>query len=160
MSQLRRELERQQTSTSDLQDLVKEQQALVKDLQSQISDQTSETERLVERMREQQRLIDSITDVQARSASSMNAFEESSNSQTGILWAVGGMILVLAVGGSIVLVCVIVLLAQPQRQQHRTATTHLIHPAHMPPPYSYAEQELLPAQVSRPRRANYIDYSN
>ncbi|NES73662.1 MAG: hypothetical protein F6K24_54985 [Okeania sp. SIO2D1] len=140
--QLRSYLEKQKVATEQLMTQVEQQRAELEKLKLELEQQKSENGQLVNLMRERQ-----ITP---------NPTEQAKTFQTGMIWAVGGIVVVLVVGGSIVLVGLIAIAAQPQRRPPRT--THVFHPVNLPNSQALPGQypELIPPQP-RTRRVHSID---
>jgi len=147
--QLERDLERQQTEGTELKTQIQDLKSQIQDLKSSLERQQSDTQRLTSQLQEQQRTIDRST---AQLASSASSIEQPGRFQIFILGAVGVTLLVVAVGGSIILVGIIVLLVQSRRQPR---PMQIIHP--IQPTYSFSNQEFLPSSV-RTRGPRQIDY--
>jgi hypothetical protein len=149
--QLERDLERQQTQGTELKTQVQELKGQIQELKSSLERQQSDTQRLTSQLQEQQRSLDRST---AQLASSASSIEQPGRFQILVLGAVGVTLLVVAVGGSIILIGIIVLLVQSRRQPR---PMQIIHP--IQPTYSFSNQEFLPpsARTRGPRQIDYYE---
>ncbi|NET87290.1 MAG: hypothetical protein F6K45_04145 [Kamptonema sp. SIO1D9] len=140
------QLNEQITLNQELQQQLELQKQQTEQLKLQLEQQKGETEQLLLQLEEQQNQSLSATGEQTNEMSL----------QAGVIWAVGGIVLALVIGGSIVIVGIIALLAQPQRRSS-PRTTHVIQPVNFDYPYNYQRaNEALPPQI-RTRRVHHIE---
>lgn len=132
-SQLDNKLEQQKTNTQQLATQLELQKAATEHLKTELERQRLDTERLMLQLQEQQRTIVTLSAGQARPVPA--PFQQQANFHSGILWAIGGMVIILVgIGGGIVIVCAIALLRQPQRSSGYTRTIE--EPMNLPWPYT------------------------
>lgn len=142
-------LAEQQTSSNQLQTNLEQQKLAIEQLRSNLEQQKIQSERLLMQLQEQQRAIDALKLEQARPR--FDAIEQAAMFQNNLLWAIAGVVLVLAIGGSIIVVGTIALLVQPNRRYNYRSQA--FDPSHFSPPYSFYEPytDFLPPE-SRSRR--------
>ncbi|MBD1878525.1 MULTISPECIES: heterocyst differentiation related protein [unclassified Coleofasciculus] len=142
-----------------------QQQSETQRLKDRLEQQQSETEQVKAQLRNQQMVIEALT-TQAKAnvypppvnpTQALPAVQEQQPLNpmlTGILWAVGGMVLTVISG--VVLAAAFALLSQQQRPPR---TVQVIHPIQPPPPtLSHRRRsEFLPPQLEG-RRNDSIDY--
>ncbi len=140
----------QQASTDELKKNLEQQRLLIEQLRSSLEEQKIQTERLTMQLQEQQRAIESLRLDQRNPR--LDRYEQAAMFQTNLLWAIAGVVLVLAIGGSIILVGVIALLMQPNRRY--PYRSQAFDPSDFSPPYSFYQPytDFLPPQ-SKNRRA-------
>ena len=134
--QLRAYLEKQRVATEQLMTELEQQKTETKQLKLLLEQQNAETKQVLEQVQSQQ-----VTP---------EALEQAKTFQTGMIWAVGGIVVVLVVVGSILLVGLIAIAAQPKRPPR---TTHVFHPMNMP------TSQALPGrtpELASPRRTRYV----
>jgi hypothetical protein len=134
-------------------------------LKTLVEQQKTDIEKLRTQVQDQKVAIDTLT-TQLKTSSSMNA---ASSAQvlaedqmanpllTGLLWAIGGV--VLALGGGLALVGMFVLVARQQNSRSPN-TVEVIHTAHQIPSYlpSRRRAPVLPARRVVAKRANPPEY--
>ncbi len=148
------QLKSQQTLTDDLKSQLAQQQSVSDNLKTQVDQQQRNTEQLIAQIQEQQRILDRMAAAQQmRPASDFREQSADNNSVQTIVLAVGGVLLVVVVVGTIVLVGTILLVALSRRRQPRTV--HVVQP--VPTPYNFAEPQLLPPRSTRARPTQQID---
>ncbi len=141
---------------------VEKQKFEIEHLKAQLEQEKARAEQMKGQIQSQQSLIDSLTKnnanaaaVAARQAQMVASAEQQPNSSllTGLLWALGGMILTF--GGGVALVGMFVLFS---RQQRPTRTVEVIHPEDYPLTYMPARRrpQMLPPRRAI-RRANPMD---
>ncbi len=134
--QLRAYLEKQRVATEQLMTELEQQKTATEQLKLQLDQQNTETRQVLEQVQSQQ-----VTP---------EALEQAKTFQTGMIWAVGGIVVVLVVVGSVLLVGLIAIAAQPKRTPR---TTHVFHPMNLP------TSQALPGrhpELASPRRTRYV----
>ncbi|NEQ29896.1 MAG: hypothetical protein F6K04_02650 [Leptolyngbya sp. SIO4C5] len=145
--QLRRELESQQDTTSDLEGQLQQQELLIRTLEEKLDNQQQETRTTLAQLQDYQQSLQELSLSQSRSP-----VVERSETQTLVLWLGAGFLLALILGGGVVLIVLLIMMSQSQRRQSRSA--QMMYPVTPPPPpYRYYEQEFLPPPALYPRRS-------
>ncbi|NJK27879.1 MAG: hypothetical protein HC925_04225, partial [Coleofasciculaceae cyanobacterium SM2_3_26] len=126
-------LEQQQSSQLEqIHTLVDRQQEQIARLNGQIEQMQlliEQQQQSLTMMNDRERFIEAIADEQLKAP-----FGQANDFRTAMLWAVGGIVLVMTVGGGIVLVGIIALLLDPNR---RAARMSQIAPPHAVPSLSF-----------------------
>lgn len=150
LDQWNNQLVLQQASTDELKKNLEQQRLLIEQLRSSLEEQKIQTERLTMQLQEQQRAMESLRLDQRNPR--LDRYEQAAMFQTNLLWAIAGVVLVLAIGGSIIVVGVIALLMQPSRRY--PYRSQAFDPSHFSPPYSFYQPytDFLPPQ-SKNRRS-------
>jgi len=130
---LNNELTAQQESTEELQTNLEQQRLTIEQLRSNLEQQKIQSERLTMQLQEQQRAIDNLRLEQNQPR--FDRYEQAAMFQNNLLWAIAGVVLVLAIGGSIIVVGAIALLMQPNRRY--PYRSQAFDPSHFAPPYSF-----------------------
>ena len=131
-SELDNKLEQQKTNTQQLATQLELQKAATEHLKTELQRQRLDTERLMLQLQEQQRMVVTMNAQQARPIAA--PFQQQANFNSGIFWAIGGMVIILVVvGGGVAIVCAIALIVQPQRS---TYTRTIEEPINLPWPYT------------------------
>lgn len=146
---LNNELSEQQENTEELKTNLEQQRLTIEQLRSNLDEQKIQDERLTMQLQEQQRAIDNLRLEQTRPR--FERYEQATMFQTNLLWAIAGVVLVIAIGGSIIIVGTIALLMQPNRRYNYRSQA--FDPSNFSPPYSFYEPytDFLPPQ-SKTRR--------
>jgi hypothetical protein len=155
--QLERDLEDQKTNATELKNQLEKQRDQIEKLQTQIEKYQANIDQLTSQLQEQQRLVTTLTAQQTTLASPS---ESSVKLQTVAIWVVGGVLIIVAIVGGMILIGVVVLLVLSQRRAPRTM--HVVQP--LTTSYTLPQPQLLPPQtrVRRPKPVDsYSDpYSN
>jgi hypothetical protein len=138
----------------------------VEQLKTLVEQQKTDIEKLRTQVQDQKVAIDTLTTqlkVNTPPANSSSAQVLSTDEQlanpilTGLLWALGGV--VLALGGGLSLVGMFVLVAKQQQQNRSPHTVEVIHTAHEVPSYMPSRRRpVLPARRVVAKRANPPEY--
>ncbi len=146
---LNNELEAQQASSEQLKTNLEQQNLTIEQLRSNLEQQKIQSERLTMQLQEQQRAIDNLRLEQTRPR--FDRYEQAAMFQSNLLWAIVGVVLVIAIGGSIIVVGAIALLMQPNRRYNYRAQA--FDPSNFSPPYSFYQPytDFLPPQPKNRR---------
>ncbi|NJK38800.1 MAG: hypothetical protein HC835_09950 [Oscillatoriales cyanobacterium RM2_1_1] len=110
--QLTTQVDQQRIQTEQLRSQMEQSKAQVDQLSTQFEQQRIRTEQLMLQLQEQQRLIMSLNGPQQMNASS----QSSTTLQSAVLWTLVGVVVALFLGGGVLVLSVIALIAQPQRR--------------------------------------------
>ncbi len=140
---LKEQLEKQQTVNDELKAELQQQRAITEQLKTDLELQKTETGAIISQLQEQQRIIPAKA-------------QQASRIQIGMLWALGGIVIILVVGGSVMLIGIVAILLRPQKRYSQPA--HIVHPLSLPPEYGYGDYsgEFVYAQ-RRPRRVREVE---
>lgn len=119
---LKQQLEQQHTQFEQLKVELEKQKANNQQLQNELAQQRMEKEQLIARLQQQEN-------------SPTNPFQNN-KLQIGMIWALGGIIIILVVGGSFMIIGIVALLLRPQRN-NTPRSTHVVHPMTLPTEYGY-----------------------
>lgn len=108
------QFQQQLTENQQLKSRLQQQSTQVEQLKSQLDKQWMETQQLMLQMQAQQ----------ARPTTTDSSLPDS---RTIVLWAIGGSVLVLGIGGSIIIIVVLIAMFT-QSQQRYYPTAHVVHP--------------------------------
>ncbi|MFK8182925.1 MAG: hypothetical protein AB8B99_06080 [Phormidesmis sp.] len=157
--EIRRELEKQQALTKQLEDQLQQQETLSGNLEEQLQAQEEKTRDLLTRIQDYQRSVEDMEIDDKIAAASRPAIENARpTTPVSVIWLGAGAVVVLVLGGAGLIACAVVLILQSQRRSARTAP--MPPPMPMPPAagYRYYDQTFLPPPQLRPRRPSYYDY--
>lgn len=150
-------LQRQQDLTERLEDQLSQQQGLVRELEQKLQEQRSETQIIATRLDAYERSVNTLTSQQNQLAGIQH---DTDKTQASLLWVGAGLALVVLVGGAVVLLILVVLVAFQARSRPQGRSGPIIYTADVPPPsYPYYQQEFLPPP-RRPRRVQAQDIYN
>lgn len=145
-AQIKKQIEEQQAANEKLQTELEQQQAVNESLQGELDEQKSENQKLIAQIQEQQKqfkLYPAKTQQQNRL-------------QIGMLWALGGIIIILVVGGSIILIGIVALLLRPQKRYYPRHAP-VIQPLSLPPQYFYSDPDRLMSPQTRTKRVREVE---
>lgn len=144
--QLTSQLDQQRTQNDQLRGQLEQQRAQIEQLTSQFEQQRVRTEQLMMQLQEQQRLIVTLNTPGQMSS----GIQPPTTVQSAVLWTLVGVVLALFLGGGMLVLSVIALIAQPQR---RVLRRYPIQSINMPWSYELYEDpsEFLPPNF-KPRR--------
>ncbi|MGL5082404.1 MAG: hypothetical protein ACRC8A_13045 [Microcoleaceae cyanobacterium] len=145
--QLTSQLDQQRTQNDQLRGQLEQQKAQIEQLTSQFEQQRVRTEQLMMQLQEQQRLIVTLNSPGQQISASV---QSPATIQSAVLWTLVGVVLALFLGGGMLVLSVIALIAQPQRRVLRRYPAQSIN---MPWSYELYEDpsEFLPPNF-KPRR--------
>lgn len=146
-------LQDQQTMTEDLEEQLTQQQLIVRDLETQLADQAAETRAIAARLDTYERSVNSLDSQQQQLAGVQQSTDKT---QASLLWVGAGLAIVVLVGGAVIVLILVVLVAFQSRNRSPQASQIVYPPDIAPPPYPYYQQEFLPA-APRPRRVQAQD---
>lgn len=154
--QLKTQLQQQLLDLRQLKTQLEQQWADTQQLRLQQDQLRMQNDRLLIQVQEQERLISSLSLQQGMDNYSRRSSAGSANYlEKGILWFVGGMVLaILLLGGGIILIGMIILLAQPQRRSSYNGKG-VTHDINVPWQYTIYEEEqtkFLPPYIDRKRK--------
>ena len=155
---IRQDLDRQRELTAKLENQLVQQEMLARNLENQLKQQQEETRAVLSQLREYQQSVNTLSLQNNQLATQQSQQRDTSNTvQTTLLWIGGGLLLVMVLGGGAIIVCMF--LVSGRRREERTVP--VVYPFQMPVPpsgYRYYEQEFLPPQPVRQKRANATYY--
>lgn len=147
--ELQADLEEQQAITDQLEAKVAQQDLLIQDLEAQIERQQEANETLNARLDAYERSVNTLSSQQEQL---VGVQRNADKTQTSLLWVGAGLVLVVLVGGALVLVILVLLVAFQSRNNSRGSRPggQIIYSTDVPPGYPYYQQEFLAPH--RPRR--------
>ena len=119
---LKQQLEQQHAQFEQLKVELEKQKADNQQLQNELAQQRMEKEQLIAQLQQQE--------------NSLTNPSQNSKLQIGMIWALGGIIIILVVGGSFMMIGIVALLLRPQKN-HAPRPTHIVHPLSLPTEYGY-----------------------
>ena len=144
------ELEDQQAVIERLESMLSQQKTLITDLEAQLANQQQETQVLHNRLTT---FESSVTTLTTQQQQLVGVQHETDKAQSSLLWVGAGLVMVVLIGGALVLV-ILVLLVAFQSRNRTSPSSNIVYPPEVPvppTPYTYYQQELLPSPT-RPRR--------
>lgn len=147
--QLTGEIEDQQALITRLEEQISQQDLLLRDVSSQLEQQRQETQALASRLTTYETSVNTLTSQQQQFA---GVQRDTDKAQSSILWVGAGLVMVVLIGGAVVLVILVVLVAFQSRGRSSTPSSQIVYSTEVPvPPNPYYRQEFLPAS-RQPRR--------
>ena len=122
--QIKQQLEQQHTQFEQLKTELEQQKAFNEQLKIELEQQKLEKQELMAQMQQQ---------------SLKPAKEQQNKLQIGMIWALGGIIIILVVGGSFMMIGIVALLLRPQKS-YASRPTHVIHPLSLQD-YGYSDYQ-------------------
>ncbi len=144
------ELQDQQALVDRLESTLSQQDLLIRDLESQLEKQQQDTQALNTRLTTFETSMSMLTTQQQQLA---GVQRETDKAQSSLLWVGAGLVMVVLIGGALVLVILVILVAFQSRNR-QSPSSHIVYSTEMPVPpnpYTYYRPELLPSP-SQPRR--------
>ena len=142
------ELKDQQALIERLESQLAQHDLLVRDLESQLEQQRQETQTLVTRLSTFESSVSTLTNQQQQFA---GVQRDTDKAQSSLLWVGAGLVMVVLIGGALVLVILVVLVAFQSRNRS-SPSSHIVYSTEVPvPPNPYYRQEFLPPP-NQPRR--------
>lgn len=145
------EVEEQQATVERLEAVLSQQNLLIRDLEAQIEQQQQETQSLNTRLSTFESSVGTLTTQQQHLSQIQR---DTDKAQSSLLWVGAGLVMVVLIGGALVLVILVVLVAFQSRNR-TSPSSHIVYSTGMPVPpnpYNYYPQELLPPSNHPPRR--------
>jgi hypothetical protein len=144
------ELKQQQELTQLLEERMAQQTLQIQDLQSQLQWQQQETEALAARLSTYEDFMNLLTTQQQQFA---GVQRETDKTQSSLLWVGAGLVMIVLIGGALVLVILVVLVAFQSRQRS-TPSSQIVYTTEVPVPPNpyYTQQPFLPT----PRRTRRV----
>lgn len=132
--QIKQQLEQQHTQFEQLKVELEQQKAFNEQLKVELEQQKVEKEELMAQLQQQ----------------SLKPAKEQQNNklQIGMIWALGGIIIILVVGGSFMMIGIVALLLRPQKN-YASRPTHVIHPLSLQD-YGYQDYQIYRQPKLRP----------
>jgi hypothetical protein len=148
-------LRQQQEQTQLLEDRLAQQALQLEDLQAQLQWQQQESQALAARLTTYEDFMDLLTTQQQQFA---GVQRETDKTQSSLLWVGAGLVMIVLIGGALVLVILVVLVAFQSR--HRQAPpSQIVYTTEVPvPPNPYYERQPFLPTPRRTRRVYPQDF--
>ncbi|MGF1521244.1 MAG: hypothetical protein ACFBSF_02860 [Leptolyngbyaceae cyanobacterium] len=140
------ELQDQQALIARLETQISQQDLLLQDLSTQLEQQRQETQVLANRLNTHETSVSSLTAQQQQFA---GVQRDTDKAQSSLLWMGAGLVMVVLIGGALVLVILVVLVAFQSRSRS-SPSSQVVYSTEVPvQPNPYYRQEFLPPTRQR-----------